>query len=189
MTQENSRENGIPNPQQDSSPDAEGKLDSSSALTELETAQKALAQSQQEAAQYQDRYMRALADMDNIRKRSQREKEDAMKFGMESFFRDILPVLDSLDKAIVAKSQSIEDYYNGMKLVERQLTDLLQKNGLSPVEISEKKFNPEFHQALARIESADVEQEEVHEEYARGYLLHGRLLRPSMVSVRVPAPQ
>jgi molecular chaperone GrpE len=187
MTQDHSTDNGTQNPQQDISTDAEGKLDSSSAPTELETLKTALTQSQQEASQYQDRYLRVLADMENLRKRSQREKEDAMKFGMESFFRDILPVLDSVEKAIVAKSQSVEDFHNGMKLVQRQLTDLLERNGLSAVEALQKKFNPEFHQALTRIESPEVEHEEVHEEYARGYLLHGRLLRPAMVSVRVPA--
>src|SRR3990167_10918870 len=134
MTQDHPTENGTQNSQQDISPAAEGKLDSTSAETEVDTLKKALEQAKQEAVQHYDRYVRVLADMENVRKRSQREKEDAMKFGMESFFRDILPVLDSLEKAIVAKSQSVEDFHNGMKLVQRQLIDLLERNGLSAVE-------------------------------------------------------
>ena len=186
MTQDNSTKNGTHNPPEDISPASEGKLDSGSAPTELEALQKSLEQTRQEAAQHYDRYLRVLADMENIRKRSQREKEEAVKFGMENFFRDILPVLDSLEKSIVTESQSIEDFHNGMKLVQRQLVELLERNGLSIVEAAQQKFNPEFHQAIARVESSDVQHEEIHEEYARGYLLHGRLLRPSMVSVRVP---
>jgi len=152
----------------------------------LEDLKKELEQVRQESTQHYDRYLRTIADMDNLRKRSQREKEEALKFGMENFFRDVLPVLDSLDKSIVTKTQSLEDFHQGMKLVQRQLFDLLERNGLSAVEAHEKKFDPAYHQAIARIESDDVEYEKIQEEYAKGYLLHGRLLRPSMVSVLVP---
>lgn len=63
---------------------------------------------------------------------------------------------------------------------------MLERNDLSPEDRAEKKFNPAFHQAIARVESPDVAHEEIHEEYAKGYLFHGRLLRPAMVRVRVP---
>ncbi len=154
--------------------------------TELDLMKKELEKAKEDAAQHYDGYVRVLADMENVRKRSQRDKEDALKFGMEGFFRDILPVLDSLEKAIISDSRSIEDFHSGMKLVQRQLIDLLERNGLSPVDSADKKFDPAFHQAIARVESQDVAHEEIHEEYAKGYLLHGRLLRPAMVSVRVP---
>ncbi len=142
-----------------------------------------------ELADYKDRYLRTVAEMDNMRKRLEREKQDFLKFSSESILKDMIPVLDSLDKAIpnVTDAESpIAGYRDGVVMVQKQFLQTLAKHGLEPVEAVNQPFDPNFHQAIQRIESKDVTDETVLAEFAKGYSLHGRLIRPSMVSVKVP---
>jgi molecular chaperone GrpE len=138
-----------------------------------------------------DKLLRNLADMDNLRKRVERDRQDWMKYGLENLLTELLPVLDSFEKACVglgsegnANEKSIGQ---GVTLVQKQLFDILNKHGLKAIESSGHPFDPNLHQAISRVESPEVEVDTVLEEYAKGYLLHDRLLRPSMVRVQVPA--
>lgn len=143
----------------------------------------------QELADMKDRYLRTVAEMDNMRKRLEREKADFIKFSNESIVKDMIPVLDSLDKSIpadAAADSAVASYREGVLMVQRQFLQTLAKHGLEPVEAIDKPFDPNFHQAIQRIESGDVSTETVAAEFAKGYVLHGRLIRPSMVSVKVP---
>ena len=135
-------------------------------------------------ARYND-YLRAVAETENLRKRTLREKEDLAKYGQEGFFKDLLPVLDSLHQADAADA-STEDMIEGMKLVRKQLWDVFEKHGLQQIEAEGQPFNPELHQAIAREECDSAKEELVHTEFAKGYQLHDRLLRASMVKVTVP---
>jgi molecular chaperone GrpE len=144
-----------------------------------------------ELAEMKDRFLRNVAEMDNMRKRLEREKADFIKYSTESILKDMIPVLDSFDKALPASSansQSAEttSFREGMSMVHKQFLAALAKHGLEPVEAVGKTFDPNFHQAIQRIESADVTEETVATEFMKGYALHGRLVRAAMVSVKVP---
>lgn len=142
--------------------------------------------------------LRLVAEMDNLRKRQTRENSDLKKFANEKMLHDLLPVLDSLDKALKGftveeKQESPEDHDNkdsfidGFQMVQKQMLECLKKHGLERVVATGSDFDPNLHQAIQRIESTEVDKDQVSEVFAEGYVLNGRLLRPSMVSVVVPA--
>lgn len=147
----------------------------------------------QEAAEFKDRYLRAAAELENVRRRADRERADLLKYGAESLLRDVLPALDSFERALPdddkmapASTAPERPFYDGLLMVKRHLIDALRKNGLEPVEARGTLFDPNIHQAVQRVESADVKEDTVGDEYSRGYRLHGRLIRPAMVSVLTP---
>jgi molecular chaperone GrpE len=145
----------------------------------------------QELAEMKDRLLRNVAEMDNMRKRLEREKADFIKYCSESILKDMIPVLDSFDKALPVSvgptdSPDLAGFREGMTMVHKQFLAALAKHGLEPVEAVGKVFDPNFHQAIQRIESGDVTEEIVATEFMKGYALHGRLIRPTMVSVKVP---
>ena len=155
-------------------------------VSELESELKSARAEIQEA---KDKYLRALADFENLRRRSKKEREELLRFGSESLLKEILPVLDSIEKAVDCPDSSSDDgghFREGFLLVKKQLLTVLEKNGLGVIECIGKPFDPNFHQAVARVELPDANSETVHEEFARGYLIHDRLLRASVVSVAVP---
>jgi molecular chaperone GrpE len=138
----------------------------------------------------QDRYVRAVAEFDNARKRGAREREEYTRYANESLLRDILPVLDNLDRALqAARSEPATSLIStGVELIQRELLRVLEKFGLTAFTSVGQPFDPERHEAIARVPSADVPDMTVAGETARGYLLHGRVLRPAMVTVAV-APE
>lgn len=146
---------------------------------------------QLQVAELKDLYMRTAAETENIRKRAERERADFIKFGLESFVKDLLPFLDGMDKALPSSGMETEDkafmaHVEGMNLLKHQLVTILAKHGLEEIDSKGANFDPNIHQAIQRIEDPDVETETVSEEYSKGYSLNGRLVRPAMVSVKVP---
>jgi molecular chaperone GrpE len=143
---------------------------------------------QQEVVEYRDRFLRAHADMENMRRRMDKERTDLLKYGMEGFFKDFLPILDSFSKIDLSGGDeaSFTQFAEGVGMVKKQLLDLVVKHGLEAIKSEGEPFDPNLHQAIQKIESEDVENEVVADEFATGYLLNGRLIRPSMVSVKVP---
>ena len=139
-----------------------------------------------------DRYLRLRAELENFKKRTAKEKEDLHRHALEGIMKDLLPVLDSFEKGFVAlqddKTIAQSSFTAGMQLVAEQLQKILTGHGLQVISSCGENFDPLVHQAIRREESADVDSEIVGEEFAKGYQLHGRLLRPAMVSVRVPKP-
>jgi len=146
-----------------------------------------LDQALEEAASYKDRYVRAVAEMENMRKRHEKERSDLLKYGSEKVMTELLPVLDSFENAIHSdQSQtSFASVMDGVKMVQKQLTDVLQKHGLEAFDSAGQVFDPNQHQAIQRIE-ADVAEDTVQDEYQKGYRLNDRLIRPAIVSVAVP---
>lgn len=147
-----------------------------------------------EAADNYDRYVRLAAELENHRRRSEKEKSDLRKFGVESFVKSLLPVLDSFDRATVEMDASRGDANDsgasleeGVSMIRKLLFETLEKQGVSAVEAVGNPFDPRVHQAIRRVENSDIKEETVMEEYSKGYLLNDRLIRPAVVSVAVPA--
>lgn len=145
---------------------------------------------QEEARSKQELYLRALAEMDNLRKRNQREKEDIAKFGNENILREILPVIDNLERAIEHATSQEGDagLLEGVQMTLSQFSSVLQKFGVEALQSQGVLFDPTHHQAVGQIETEEVPANHVAQELQKGYLLNNRLLRPSMVMV-AKAPQ
>ncbi|OGD29150.1 MAG: nucleotide exchange factor GrpE [Candidatus Aminicenantes bacterium RBG_19FT_COMBO_59_29] len=134
-----------------------------------------------------DKYLRALAEMQNLRKRFDRERTDYLEYALSEFLREVLVVLDSFDRALKASDGADgQSFREGVELIYRQYQDMLKKQGVRPIDLADKKFDPTVQQAVLTEESDDVEEPEVAEELQRGYWHKDRLLRPAMVKVRVP---
>jgi|MudIll2142460700_1097286.scaffolds.fasta_scaffold101826_2 molecular chaperone GrpE len=147
---------------------------------------KKLEEKEKESAAHYDKYMRAAADLENYKKRMAREHADLVRYGNEKLIKDLMPILDSLDRALKQPndvSAEVQAFIDGLKLIEAQFMTCLQKHGVEKIEARGKDFDPNLHQAVMMIESEDFEDNKVVEEFEAGYLLNGRLLKPAKVSV------
>lgn len=146
---------------------------------------------EKEAAENYDKYVRAVAELENIKKRAARDKTDAIKYGNENLIKDILPMVDSLDRALkqTGNSGDLETFKKGLKLVQDQLLGCLEKHGVEQIKCIDRTFDPNVHEALFQIESGVHTDNQVVDELEKGYLLNGRLLRPAKVSVCKRAKQ
>ena len=144
-----------------------------------------LEEAEKKAADNYDKYVRTVADLDNYRKRAAREKADAIQYGNENLLRDILPLVDGMDRALehACNSEDFDAFRKGLKLLQGQLLGCLQKHGVEMIDTAGKGFDPHVHEAMMQVESAEHEESQVVGEFEKGYLLKGRLLRPAKVSV------
>ena len=139
---------------------------------------------EKEASVNYDKYLRAVADLENYKKRSIREKADIIKYGKEEIIRDILPFVDSLDRALDhADSSDVQAFKEGIRLIQEQLLSCLKKHGVEKIDSIGLDFDPNFHEALMQVESEEHAENKVVNEVEKGYLLNGRLLRPSKVCI------
>jgi molecular chaperone GrpE len=137
-----------------------------------------------ENADLEDRLKRAHADFDNARRRGERERSEYLQFAAMDLVREVLPVLDDFERALKVETADA-DYAKGVELIHQRLSESLKKIGLEPIASGGKKFDPNLHQAVDRVETQDVEDQTILSEYQRGYNFKGRLLRPAMVKVAV----
>jgi len=137
-----------------------------------------------ENQQLKDRYLRTLADFENFRKRSEREKNDFRRYAVAESMREILPVLDNFDRAL-EHAEGGDDFHKGVLLIYKQLFDALQKSGLKAIEDGGVRFDPNIHEAVIREEDPSVPNHTVTAILQKGYFLHDRLLRPALVKVAV----
>lgn len=143
-----------------------------------------LARKEKEATDNYDKYLRAVADLDNYKKRAIREKADIIKYGKEDVIKDILPFVDSLDRALAhADNSDVQAFKEGIKLIQEQLLSCLKKHGVEKIDSVGLDFDPNFHEAMMQVESEEHAENKVVNEVQKGYLLNGRLLRPSKVCV------
>ena len=130
--------------------------------------------------------LRKQAEFDNFRKRTEREKIESYDFALANFIVGLLPALDGLERGLsVTEGETVESYKKGIELILKQLRDQLASAGVQPIRATGKMFDPNFHQAVMREESAVLPENEIIEEMQRGYTFKDRLLRPSMVKVAV----
>jgi molecular chaperone GrpE len=144
-----------------------------------------LQEAELKAAANYDKYVRAVAELENVRKRAAREKAEAIQYGNENLLRDILPLVDGMDRALehACNSKDFDAFRQGLKLLQEQLLGCLSKHGVERICTEGKAFDPHVHEALMQVESAGHADSQVVGEFEKGYLLNGRLLRPAKVSV------
>jgi molecular chaperone GrpE len=146
--------------------------------------EEALAQKTAEASANWDKYLRERADLENYRKRVQRDKEELLKYGNESLLLEILPAVDSMEMALShATAESESAVIEGVNLTLTMLVSTLKKFGVTPVESKGKPFDPAFHQAMTQVECAECAPNTIIDEFQKGYMLNDRLLRAALVSV------
>jgi len=138
----------------------------------------------EETAQTRDRYLRLLADFENFRKRSEREKTEFYKYALAGLLKDLLPVLDNFDRSLDHAEEG-DDFHKGVLLIYKQLFDVLQKHGLRTIEEVGVPFDPNIHEGVIREEDPSVPSHTVTAVLQKGYFLHDRLVRPAMVKVAV----
>lgn len=138
-----------------------------------------------EAEETQQRLVRAQADFDNFRRRTQREKEDLAKYASMKLITELVPVIDNFERAMatVPEGTETESFAKGIQMILRQLETVLASEGLAAMETVGQPFNPEFHQAIMQVDSEEHEEGIVVEEVQKGYMLKDKVLRPAMVKV------
>jgi molecular chaperone GrpE len=140
-----------------------------------------------ELAEKHDRLLRALADMENLKRRTQREKDEYVRFANESLVRDLIPVLDNLDRALDAAraAGSAGTLLEGVELIQREMLKVLERAGVARYSALGAPFDPTRHEAIERVVSRDAAPNVVVGETLPGYMLNGRVLRAALVAVAV----
>ncbi|HVV64504.1 MAG TPA: nucleotide exchange factor GrpE [Rhizomicrobium sp.] len=144
-----------------------------------------------EAADLRDRLLRALADADNTRKRAEREKQDASQYAVTRFARDMLQIADNFARALAAcppdlraaADPQVKAVIDGVEATERQLLATLERYGVKPIDTSDGRFDPNFHQAIAEVPASGKPAGSIVDVVQAGYVIGDRLLRPAMVTV------
>lgn len=143
----------------------------------------------QEIAELKDRLLRAAAETENVRRRLERDKQDAVAYAVTGFARDLLGVVDNLRRALDAipanarEDEAVNTIVTGVEMTERELSNVLQRHGISRIEAKGQKLDPNLHQAMIEVEHDSAEPGTVVQELQAGYVIKDRLLRPAMVSV------
>ena len=156
-----------------------------SAEEQLERAQEKIGELTEQANELKDAVLRAKAETENVRKRSDREVLNARKFGIEKFAKELMPVTDSIDQALKheVKLEEAVAMKAGVELTSKMFANVLTKNGLVEIDPKGEKFDPNMHEALAMIPNPDFENEMIFEVFQKGYMLNGRLIRAAKVIV------
>ena len=145
-----------------------------------------LEQAEKAAAASRDQHLRVVAELDNVRKRAQREIDNGVKYGTERLLGDLLGICDSLElglKAATAPEATVKAIADGLVLTHKQLISMLEKHGVKQVDPKGEVFNPDFHEAVAAIDAPQVPPNHVVDVMQKGYRFHERTLRPAMVVV------
>ena len=144
---------------------------------------------QLEINQLRDEKLRLLAEMENLRKRANKEKVDTIRYGSINLARDILSPDDNLTRALSAipeeekNSETVNNLIDGLKMVQKEFSSILEKHGVKKIKTLNMKFDHNFHQAMVEVEKDEVEEGIITQEMQSGYTMHDRLLRPAMVAV------
>ena len=151
----------------------------------IEHLQEQLAAAESKVSEHWDHVVRAKAEMENIKRRAKRDVENARKYSVEKFASDLLPIVDSLEQGIESSQAAteVQSIREGMQMTNTMLINMLEKQGLIQVHPQGEKFNPEYHEAMSMVESAEIEADHVMTVFQKGYQLNGRLVRPARVVV------
>jgi len=150
---------------------------------------------EEEVAELKDKLLRTLADMENLRRRSQKDREDALKYSSANFARDMLSVADNLRRAIDSIPEdgdpdgaALVGFIEGISLTEKELLSTLERHGIRKIDPMGEKFDPQFHEAMFEIPSTEAENGTVLQVVEVGYVIHDRLLRPAKVGIAKAGP-
>ena len=142
-----------------------------------------------EISNLKDQRLRAIADLENFRKRAEKEQSDALKYGISNFAKEIINIKDNIERAQssisdeVRSNEAVKSVVEGLDMIAKSTVSTFEKIGIKKIECINEKFDPNLHQAMIEIEKEDVEPQMIIQEILSGYTLHNRLLRPSMVGV------
>jgi molecular chaperone GrpE len=153
-----------------------------------------------EKDELKDKYLRSLAEMDNFRKRVKKEKDEFQKYVLADFFLGLLEVVDNLERALKARvaaeiqnahsaANNEKSIISGIEMIHKQLLDLLRKNGVDEIDALGRAFDPNIHQALSKEEREGLTSPVVLEVYQKGFMYNGKLLRPTLTKVAMPAEE
>ena len=157
---------------QEATEEAEGQ----EAAEELEAVKKQLSEGV-------ERMKRLQADFENFRRRTRQEKEELSNMVVQDFIKDLLPMIDNFDRARPAAAAAAAKLPQGVPLLYPQLAEILKNKGLEKIDTTDAKFDPNFHQAVMRVENPDLEDESIAMELQKGYMVKGKVIRPAMVQV------
>ncbi|MDI6839807.1 MAG: nucleotide exchange factor GrpE [bacterium] len=141
----------------------------------------------EELEEYKDKYLRALAELDNYRKRIKKEKEELVNYASERLILELIPVLDNFERGLSSlrdiKSDNLDDFYRGIELIYDRFKELLEKEGIKSFSAVGEKFNPARHEAVSVTDSGDCPPDTVVSELCKGYILKDKVIRPAKVVV------
>lgn len=161
----------------------EAEADAEEKEPEVETLKKKIASLEAEAKDREDKMLRLRADFENYRRRSTKEQAELGDTVTQALIKDLLPIIDNFDRAMSAEQKDSDAFKKGVEMIYTQLGEILKKDGLEAIEAEGKKFDPQYHQAVMRVENPDLPDDTIAQELQKGYMVKGRVIRPSMVQV------
>ncbi len=185
MNEKDTKESPQPAEEEEKLSTLEQENKEESTLSEIEKLRQELAAKEIETKKNYDLFLRQSADLENFKKRVAREKEEAFKYGNEALVKDLLPILDNLERALehADLGGNGKPLLEGIELTLKGFLEILEKHGVTQISAKGETFNPQKHEAFAQVESKDHEPNTVVQELHKGYFMRDRLLRPSLVSV------
>ena len=149
----------------------------------FDTIKKELEAQKELLQQSEDHYKRLQADFANFRRRNEKEREELSSVVLQGLIKDLLPIIDNFERDLAVEGAAGTPLHDGISMVYNQLMESLKKNGLEVIKAAGEKFDPNFHQAVMRVQDPEKEDDTIEEEFQKGYMVQGRVIRPSMVKV------
>lgn len=164
---------------------ANGAIEELSVEEQLEKTKDTIKELEESCDRFRDDALRANAEMENIRKRAERDVSNARKFGIEKFAKELLPVIDSIEQALKheVKFEETIAMKDGIELTAKMLVDILKKNGVEELDPKGEKFDPNLHEAMAMIPNPEFEDNTIFDVFQKGYILNGRVVRAAKVVI------
>ncbi|APD50259.1 nucleotide exchange factor GrpE [Francisella hispaniensis] len=164
---------------------ANGDIQELSVEEQLERTKDTIKELEDSCDRFKDEALRAKAEMENIRKRAERDISNARKFGIEKFAKELLPVIDSIEQALKheVKLEEAVAMKEGIELTAKMLVDILKKNGVEELDPKGEKFDPNLHEAMAMIPNPEFEDNTIFDVFQKGYMLNGRVVRAAKVVI------
>ncbi len=188
MDEKNKKGNGETGFKETAEESSEQGVEGKGLAAELDQLHQQLEAKEKEAREHYDRFLRQVAELENFKKRMARERGEAIRYANENITKDLLPVLDNLERAVdhAREGGNGKPLLEGVEMVLKGFLDVLNKYGVTQISAKGESFDPERHEAIAQVESEEHEPNTVIEEHHKGYYLLDRLLRPALVSVAKP---
>ncbi|MCR5176766.1 MAG: nucleotide exchange factor GrpE [Anaerovibrio sp.] len=142
-----------------------------------------LEQLKEKLADDEERYKRLQADFENFRRRTRQEKEELSALVVQNFITELLPMVDNFERALAAEANDTAAFKQGVDMIFNQFMEVLKNRGLEKIETKDAKFDPNYHQAVMRVENPELEDDTIAMEMQKGYMVKGKVIRPAMVQV------